>query len=122
MIDKDLLKRRIDTYNNLISRLDRMTSANYMHIVAGMRCTLKAMIDNNQAMIDVQEKFIQKRFSLDSILVAFEKEKEDAFTIKAHLAAGDLHSNDIQFYCNDVSDLEGFAKRVISIAKEFKNK
>ncbi len=52
MIDKDLLKRRIDTYNNLISRLDRITSANYMHIVAGMRCTLKAMIDNNLAIID----------------------------------------------------------------------
>ena len=52
MTDKDLLKRRIDTYNNLISRLDRITSANYMHIVAGMRCTLKAMIDNNLAIID----------------------------------------------------------------------
>lgn len=52
MTDKDLLKRRIDTYNNLISRLDRMTSANYMHIVAGMRSTLKAMIDNNLAIID----------------------------------------------------------------------
>ena len=51
-MDTNLLKRRNDTYRNLINRLDRMTSANYMHIVAGMRCTLKAMVDNNQVMID----------------------------------------------------------------------
>lgn len=54
-MDINLLKRRNDTYRNLISRLDRMTSGNYMHIVASMRCTLNAMIDNNQAMIDSVE-------------------------------------------------------------------
>ena len=55
MTQKDLTKKlqnRINVYNDIIKRLDRVTSGNYMHVVAGIKYTLKCMVDNDKALID----------------------------------------------------------------------
>ena len=55
MTQKELtikLKNRIRVYNDIIKRLDRVTSGNYMHAVKAIQHTLKCMVDNDKALIN----------------------------------------------------------------------
>ena len=128
MRTNDLLKRRIDTYQNLISRLDRMTSANYMHIVAGMRCTLKAMIDNNKALLDDNLDDIKedsddvleaaKRYATEGDEISGEciiQEEVEAFKAGSKWKYQQMIKNAIEATVHGVSGREGLTMKGIAL-------
>lgn len=58
---KNKIKGRIKVYNDLIKRLNRVTSGNYMHAIANIKYTLKCMVDNDKALINDIDDYVEKK-------------------------------------------------------------